>query len=265
VSLVDLTEIRRLETARRDFVANASHELKTPLTSIRGYAETLQDETLPAEVRRRFLDTIRQNAERLQGVVDDLLDLSRIEAGAWEPDTQPIRVAEAARDAWAGLEEPARGREARLSLGDGTDVEVLADPFALRQILTNLLDNALRHTPDPAVIRVLARSEASSGRGPTHVRIEVVDDGAGIPSESVPRIFERFFRVDPARTGTSGGTGLGLAIVKHLVEHMGGQANARSELGRGTTVGFTLPMAAPVRSPSTKGAPSALVSSGGAS
>jgi signal transduction histidine kinase len=97
------------------------------------------------------------------------------------------------------------------------------------------------------------------------VRIEVVDDGAGIPSESVPRIFERFFRVDPARTGTSGGTGLGLAIVKHLVEHMGGQVNARSELGRGTTVGFTLPMAAPVRSPSTKGAPSALVSSGGAS
>jgi two-component system phosphate regulon sensor histidine kinase PhoR len=265
VSLVDLTEIRRLETARRDFVANASHELKTPLTSIRGYAETLQDETLPADMRRRFLDTIRQNAERLQGVVDDLLDLSRIEAGAWEPDTQPIRVAEAARDAWAGLEEPARGREARLSLGDGTDVEVLADPFALRQILTNLLDNALRHTPDPAVIRVLAGSEASSGRGPTHVRIEVVDDGAGIPSESVPRIFERFFRVDPARTGTSGGTGLGLAIVKHLVEHMGGQVNARSELGRGTTVGFTLPMAAPVRSPSTKGAPSALVSSGGAS
>jgi two-component system phosphate regulon sensor histidine kinase PhoR len=103
VSLVDLTEIRRLETARRDFVANASHELKTPLTSIRGYAETLQDETLPADMRLRFLDTIRQNAERLLGVVDDLLDLSRIEAGAWVPDTLPIRFAEAAREAWAGL------------------------------------------------------------------------------------------------------------------------------------------------------------------
>ncbi|HSM36490.1 MAG TPA: ATP-binding protein [Longimicrobiales bacterium] len=250
VSLVDLTEIRRLEAARRDFVANASHELKTPLTSIRGYAETLQDESLPPDVRRRFLHTIRQNAERLQRVVDDLLDLSRIEGGAWEPVVQSLSIAEAARDAWADLDDRTRGRDVHLEVGVGAEADVLADPFALRQILTNLLDNALRHSSDPAVVRVGAArqdADASAAAGEAadrpEVLIEVSDEGAGIPSAAVPRIFERFFRVDPARTEASGGTGLGLAIVKHLVEQMGGRVEARSELGHGTTVGFILPAA----------------------
>jgi two-component system phosphate regulon sensor histidine kinase PhoR len=253
VSLVDLTEIRRLETARRDFVANASHELKTPLTSIRGYAETLQDEALPPDLRRRFLDTIRQNAERLQRVVDDLLDLSRIEAGAWEPHIQALSIADSAREAWADMDEGTRGRDARLEIGAGAEMDVLADPFALRQILTNLLENALRHSRDPAVVRVEARPDAAPPAAAVELRdrlrvlIEVSDEGAGIPSDAVPRIFERFFRVDPARTGAAGGTGLGLAIVKHLVEQMGGRVHARSELGRGTTVGFTLPAARAVR------------------
>lgn len=247
VSLVDLTEMRRLETARRDFVANASHELKTPLTSIRGYAETLQDESLPPDVRRRFLDTIRQNAERLQRVVDDLLDLSRIEAGAWEPDTRLVRIADSAREAWASLEARARGRDVTLTLEGDASLEVLADPFALRQILTNLLDNALRYSDDPAAITIGATDGSGEDAGGM-VRIDVTDRGAGIPSDAIPRIFERFFRVDQARTGAAGGTGLGLAIVKHLVEQMGGRVHARSRLGHGTTVAFTLP-AAPGASP----------------
>lgn len=251
VSVVDLTEIRRLETARRDFVANASHELKTPLTSIRGYAETLQDESLPPEMRARFLETIRQNAERLQRVVDDLLDLSRIEAGAWEPATRPVRVSDSAREAWASLEERLRDREVVLTMGGDLDVDVMADPFALRHVLTNLLDNALRYSGDPAAIAITA-FEAGPGEHPM-VRVDVTDRGAGIPSEAVPRIFERFFRVDQARTGSAGGTGLGLAIVKHLVEQMGGSVHARSRLGHGTTVGFTLPAAERSASPRPDG------------
>ncbi|MEN8375759.1 MAG: ATP-binding protein [Gemmatimonadota bacterium] len=247
VSLVDLTEIRRLETARRDFVANASHELKTPLTSIRGYAETLVDDALPDGVRRSFVDIIRQNADRLQRVVDDLLDLSRIEAGAWEPDLKPVRLADAGREVWAALEGAAADKSVELEVGEGAEVEILADAFGVRQILTNLLDNALRHSAAGGVVGIDAgRTEPVTDKSPHAVpyyEVAVSDRGAGIPSEALPRVFERFFRVDSARTGEAGGTGLGLAIVKHLVEQMGGAVRAESELGRGTTVFFTIPAA----------------------
>ncbi|MFO7260626.1 MAG: ATP-binding protein [bacterium] len=261
---VDLTEVRRLETVRRDFVANVSHELKTPLTSICGYAETLLADDVPAETQRNFLETIARNAARLQRIVDDLLDLSRIESGGWRPMLVPLDAAAAAYDAWAPFVERASTQSVRFDVAaDG--VRVLADADALRQVFSNLFDNALRYTPAGGRIEVRAVPAppadqdaplvlASDAAAPhqagesARVAIEVRDTGAGIPSDALPRIFERFYRVDPARSRAEGGTGLGLSIVKHLVERMGGDVTAESALGKGTTIRFTLP-AAPVPAP----------------
>ncbi len=243
---LDVTELRRLEDVRRDFVANASHELKTPLTAIRGYSETLLDENLPPELRRRFAEVVKENADRLQRIVDDLLDLSRIESGGWRAEPEEVAVAEAAEEAWAVLEEAAAARgvgfEVRVAPGCG---HVRADPSALRQVFTNLLDNALRHTPGGGEVTVSAGcAAAEAGARPGRwLRIEVADTGSGIPAVHLPRIFERFYRVDNARARSDGGTGLGLAIVRHLVESHGGTVEAESELGRGTTIRFTLPAA----------------------
>jgi signal transduction histidine kinase len=237
---VDLTELRRLEGVRRDFVANASHELKTPLTSIRGYTETLLNDDLPEETRRRFLETVHANATRLQGIVDDLLDLSRLESGAWTPDLREIDVLDAARDAWHALaDKPGAAKIAFRLVGDDAPA-ALADPVGIRHVLSNLLDNAIRHTPAGGSITVRARGEEGT-RGGGYVVVEVADTGAGIPGDALPRIFERFYRVDPARSRAGGGTGLGLAIVRHLVEQMGGDVAAESELGKGTTIRFRLP------------------------
>ncbi len=241
---LDVTELRRLEDVRRDFVANASHELKTPLTAIRGYSETLLDENLPPELRRRFAEVVKENADRLQRIVDDLLDLSRIESGGWRAEPREVAVAEAAGEAWHALEADAAARgvgfEVRVAPGCG---HVRADPSALRQILTNLLHNALRHTPGGGEVVVSAACAGpAAGAGPGRwLRIEVADTGSGIPAVHLPRIFERFYRVDNARARADGGTGLGLSIVRHLVESHGGTVEAESELGRGTVVRFTLP------------------------
>ncbi len=253
VSLVDLTELRRLEAVRRDFVANASHELKTPLTSIRGYAETLADDDVPPDVARRFAGTIRENAERLQRIVDDLLDLSRVESGNWFPELEPVDFGAAAEEAWRPFVERARARDVTFVVEPGAAVRVNADEHALQQILSNLFDNALRYTPPGGQIRVRSRpapeaprrtTEASPRKAPhrpgRRVALEVVDTGSGIPREAVGRIFERFFRVDPARSREEGGTGLGLSIVRHMVESMGGSVEAESELGKGTTIRFLL-------------------------
>lgn len=256
VVLVDTTELRRLESVRRDFVANASHELKTPLTSIRGYAETLFADDPPAELRRQFLATIRDNAERLQRIVDDLLDLSRLESGAWVADLHEVDLEEAVRDVWRPCEQRAAAAGVALQIDDSARRTLRADPLALRQILSNLLDNALRHTPAGGRISVRVRTlppeetrraaAAAGAGGPASrrplVALEVSDTGGGIPLEAVPRIFERFYRVDPARSRSEGGTGLGLAIVKHLAEAMGGGVEADSALGRGTTIRVLLPV-----------------------
>ncbi|HEX6309733.1 MAG TPA: ATP-binding protein [Longimicrobiales bacterium] len=255
VAFVDLTEIRRLEGVRRDFVANVSHELKTPLTSIRGYVETLMSEQdLPAATQRDFLEIVRKNAERLQHIVDDLLDLSRLESGGWRPDIRDINVRDAVEDAWTSCGE----RAARKSIGfaaSALDRLVQADPDGLRHVLSNLFDNALRHTPEGGRIEVRiaeppAAARARNGRGAAvdaaasrYIAIEVRDTGSGIPSDALPRIFERFYRADPARSRAEGGTGLGLSIVRHIVERMGGDVEAESELGKGTTIRFTLPAA----------------------
>ncbi len=237
--LHDVSELRRLEAVRRDFVANVSHELKTPLTSISGYAETILAERPEPELERRFLATILSNARRMQHLVDDLLDLSRIESGRWAPAVEPVDVAEAAREAWAALgDRTAHGPALTLQVAPDTPT-VDADPDAVRQVLTNLLENSLRYTPAGGRITCWTRPEDGG------VTLGVTDTGQGIAGEHLPRIFERFYRVDAARSRDEGGTGLGLAIVKHLVEAHGGRVGAESERGRGTTVFCWFPSASP--------------------
>lgn len=236
VLLVDVTEIRRLEEVRSDFVANASHELKTPLTVIRGAAETVMDEDLPPDLRRQFLRSIGGNTVRLQRLVDDLLDLSRYESGGWRPEQEVVSPAETAWQAWRELEDggAAEGVKFRVA-GDG---QARGDAVAVHQVFRNLFENALRYVPhDGGRISVEVREEDD------RLRVSVRDNGAGIPASALPRIFERFYRIDPARSRTGGGTGLGLAIVRHLVSTMGGEASAESALGSGTTISFTLPLA----------------------
>ena len=234
--LHDLTEVRRLETVRRDFVANVSHELKTPLTSVSGYAETLLQDGTDVETTQRFLGTILSNARRMQRLVDDLLDLSRIESGRWQPTLSDVDVAMAARESWAALAARSDRGEIELALDIGPGAErVVADPDALRQVLTNLLDNARRYGPARGRVTCMAR------RVHDGLAVSVRDDGPGIAREHLPRIFERFYRADASRSREEGGTGLGLAIVKHLVEAHGGRVGAESELGNGTTITCVFP------------------------
>lgn len=231
----DLTRTRQLEGVRRDFVANVSHELKTPLTSMRGFAEALADTELQPQMAQEFVDRILANANRMQRLVDDLLDLSRIESGAWHPELEELRVEPLVADAWTSLQPTPETRGVRLTMDVPEGVKVVADRDALFQILSNLLDNAVRYSPDASTIRLCVRT---SDEG---VRFEVADDGPGIPSAQLERVFERFYRVDAARSREAGGTGLGLSIVKHLIAAHGGTVGIDSALGRGTTAWFTLP------------------------
>ncbi len=235
VVLHDLTDLRRLETIRSDFVANVSHELKTPLTSISGYAETLLADQTGDGVPRKFLETILANAKRMQRLVDDQLDLSRIESGTWRPSPRPVMAEPALRDAWTSLEAPARGVPAFCVEVMPGATSLFVDPEALRQVLSNLYDNARRYTGLQG--RITARAEPED----QGVRISVSDTGTGIGTDHLPRIFERFYRADPSRSRAEGGTGLGLAIVKHLVEAHGGRVWAESDLGTGTTISAWFP------------------------
>ncbi|MEP7325190.1 MAG: histidine kinase dimerization/phospho-acceptor domain-containing protein, partial [Gemmatimonadota bacterium] len=211
--LLDLTEIRRLEMVRRDFVANVSHELKTPLTSISGYAETLTTEPADGETTARFLRVILSNARRMQRLVDSLLDLSRIESGRWQPRIEAVDIGVVAREVAAVVGDAAARQRVRFAVEVAPGAESLqADPDAVRQILTNLFDNALRYAPDGSTVTCLARP-ADHG-----IVMSVSDMGKGIAHEHLSRIFERFYRADSSRARDEGGTGLGLAIVKHLVE-----------------------------------------------
>lgn len=235
VLLVDITEIRRLEAVRSDFVANASHELKTPLTVVRAAAETVLDEGLPGGLRQQFLRSIESNTVRLQRLVDDLLDLSRYESGAWRPDRQPFSAGRVAWSAWEELESKRAGGDVGFRVEGGG--EGLGDEAAVYQIFRNLFENALRYVPEKegqVVVDIRAAGDT--------LTISVRDNGTGIPAASLPRIFERFYRVDAARSREEGGTGLGLAIVRHLVSSMGGTVAAESTWGSGTTITFTVPL-----------------------
>jgi len=235
VSLQDVTDVRRLEAVRRDFVANASHELKTPLTAVRGFAETLLEDEATPEIRRQFLGLIYDNTLRLQAIVEDLLDLSRLESGGWTPDLEAVEVAEVAHQAWEEVLEMSGSSRAFEVQGQAL---VNVDRRGLLHVLRNLVDNALRHTDENGTIRV-----SVAPTGDSQVLITVQDNGSGIPPDALPRIFERFFRVDRARSRAHGGTGLGLAIVSHLTTRMGGTVTAESQFGLGTKILVLLPAA----------------------
>ena len=234
LALFDLTPIRKLEAVRRDFVANVSHELRTPLTIVGGFAETLQEPDIPADKRADFARTIFSNTQRMQRIVDELLDLSRIESGHWQPHPQQVRVEDAAREIFGRVAATAKSKG--VSLDTTIEAEtIVADGTALEQILFNLVENALRHTGAGGRITI---ETAGTDRG---VNLIVKDTGSGIPPEHLPRIFERFYRADAGRSREAGGTGLGLAIVRHLVEAHEGNVTADSAVGSGTTIRIFFP------------------------
>ena len=236
------SELEKLERIRKDFVINVSHELRTPLASIQGYAETLMDGALEDKANNmRFLGIIRQNAERLASLTADLLTLSRVEMRRQELNFAPYRSADLLTEVVDTVYPIANKKQIRLVKQFSPDVDlVYCDSEAVHQILINLLDNAMKYTPDGGVITVGTRPYNDSS-----VEIFVKDTGVGIPTEDVPRLFERFYRVDKARSRELGGTGLGLAIVKHLALAQHGEVRVESAIGQGSTFSFTLPIEAP--------------------
>jgi two-component system, OmpR family, phosphate regulon sensor histidine kinase PhoR len=237
VTLTDITPRRRLEVLRRDFVANASHELKTPVAAVRALAETLLT-ALPddPEAGRGFAERIAREAERLDVLTRDLLDLSRVERGTL--DVEPVDLVGLAKEVLGGYEDLATERRVRLR-SELQQVSMRGDRAQLGLLLSNLLDNALRHTPAKGTVCV--RLDGADGRAV----IQVADTGEGIPAGELARVFERFYRVDKARARQTGGTGLGLAIVRHVAEAHGGTVRVDSELGRGSTFTVALPVAGP--------------------
>lgn len=233
--LHDISEIERVEKTRRDFIANVSHELRTPLTSIRGYAETLLESDMVNGSSREFLQVIRRNSERMSRLTEDLLVLARVESGEEKLDLQQHQPRQLIQEAVSALQENAKSAEVELLMGEVADFNVLADAYAMQQVLANLISNGVRYAHGGKKIIVGATEQRH------FVEFYVRDYGPGIPSEHLPRIFERFYRVDKARSRETGGTGLGLAIVKHIVLNHGGTVRVESAVGHGSTFFFTLP------------------------
>lgn len=231
-------ELEKVERVRKDFVINVSHELRTPLASIQGYTETLLDGALhDADNNVKFLSIIRQNAERLGRLTADLLTLSRIELKSQRFQPESYYVNTLMQESVDSIEPIAAKKDIRVRMESAPEKsEAFCDSEAVQQILGNLLDNAIKYTPEGGEILVSGK-ELPGGM----VEIAVQDTGIGIPEEDLPRLFERFYRVDKARSRELGGTGLGLSIVKHLAKAMGGEVGVRSTLGKGSTFWFTLP------------------------
>jgi len=243
----DVTDIRRLESLRRDFVANVSHELRTPVTAILSAAETLEGALArDPEAAKRFLGIIERNASRLQRLIEDLLDLSRIESRELRLRPERFAFEPYATHLLGMFRERADKRRIALKLESAKGTEVDADRRALEQVITNLVDNAVKYCPEGSTVTLRAERIATAGAA-GRVRISVEDDGPGIEEKHLPRLFERFYRVDAGRSREMGGTGLGLSIVKHLVESMGGTIDVKSAPGKGTTFEIALPDGTRVR------------------
>ncbi len=236
--LHDVTGIEAAQKSRREFVANVSHELRTPLTSIQGYVETLLEEPSPnPETTREFLGVILKNATRMNRLTEDLLALASVESPDYKLALQPTRASALLDDAIESLGGIVVDSGVKLQSAGAPDAVVMADPDAMNQVFGNLIENSLKYAKEGKRIRVGARALDHE------VEFTVQDFGPGIASEHLERIFERFYRIDKARSRESGGTGLGLAIVKHIVQAHGGRIWAESELGKGVAFRFTLPLA----------------------
>lgn len=232
----DLTRLKQLERAREEFVGNVSHELRTPLSLIKGYVETLLDGARNnPDVAERFLKIIERNASRLDLLIQDLLTISALESGRIKLNLQPLNLRRLVEKTAADLQSTTGNKSVTL-INEMPELVVHADENRLDQVLANLVDNAVKYGRANATVKMGAK-KLDNGM----LEIFVQDDGPGIPPESLARIFERFYRVDQARSRGQGGTGLGLSIVKHIVQAHGGEVHAESELGKGATFYFTLP------------------------
>jgi len=233
----DITDLKRLEKVRRDFVANVSHELRTPVAVIKGYAETLLDGMVTGDPDRaaHFIGIIHTYSERLASLIDDLLSLSQLESGDFSLELSLLPIAGTVRHACLLLERKALAKGITVSVRDIEEVPpVMMDQGRIEQVLINLLDNAINYTPEKGAVTITARDSGGT------VTVEVSDTGIGIPPKDLPRVFERFYRVDSARSREQGGTGLGLSIVKNIVQLHGGTVSVDSTPGKGSTFSFTL-------------------------
>jgi len=237
----ELTRIKRLEKTRQEFVANVSHELRTPLSLIKGYIETLLDGAKDKpEVAERFLRTIERNANRLTFLIEDLLTISQLESGNTVLNLGRVELGRAADRVLEDMQPPARTKRVKLTNSIPPDIAVRADANRLHQVFANIIDNAIKYGRADGAVTLQAR-RAEDGK----IEVSITDDGPGIPPDSLERVFERFYRVDKARSREQGGTGLGLAIVKHIVQSHGGKVWAASKQGSGSTFYFTLEPCAP--------------------
>ncbi|SDJ21851.1 two-component system histidine kinase PnpS [Natribacillus halophilus] len=236
IVLHDITGLKRLEEIRKDFVANVSHELKTPVTSLKGFAETLLSEPMDHhDLQRQFLEIIWKESDRLQDLVSDLLELSRIETHNFQLDLQPIDLAEIGAETKRLLRKKAGDKSIAFNVSNEGNTEMIGDAARIKQMLVNLLTNAIAYTPEDGEVELHIYEEDN------FVACRISDTGIGIEEQDLPRIFERFYRVDRARSRDLGGTGLGLAIVKHLLEAHAGTIEAESEPNVGTTFTIRLP------------------------
>jgi len=234
----DISDVRKVEKMRRDFVANVSHELRTPLSIFRGYLETLLDDPhqSPSELRR-ILEIMERHSNRLNALVEDVLSLARLESAGMELHKTQVDLPDLLHSIMRDWEKRFAAKELKSHLNfPGSLPAIDADETRLQEVIYNLLDNAVKYSKPGGT--VFLRAEPESG----NVRISVADQGAGIPREDLPRIFERFYRADKSRGGGESGTGLGLSIVKHIAQLHGGTVEAQSELGKGTTIGVVLPV-----------------------
>ena len=232
----DVTQVERLEKVRQEFLSNISHELRTPLTSILAFIETLENGGIDDDLNKgRFLGIIRKNAERMHLLIDDISELSSIEAGKIKIDPKRIRLAALVKEVFASLSAKAGERNILLENDVADDAEVTADVIRLEQMLTNIIDNAIKFNRESGLVTVRFR------KGEPFDVIEISDTGEGILKEQIPRIFERLYRADRARSREVGGTGLGLAIVKHLARLHGGTVEVSSVLGEGSAFSIQLP------------------------